>query len=191
MSVLPQATLAYSKAASLFHWAAAFPIVGCVATVMIAQNGPKEERGTWMFRHKSLGLLSGLIIAPRLAYRIVSRASAYNVKNLQGNAPWENVAGDASHIALYGFMVIMPVTGIAMGYYGGKGLPFFYTTYAARADGIPLDGKIAKQTYDVHKLVGTYGKFLVPLHVGAAFFHQVRGQAIFARLNPFRGPARA
>ena len=25
-------------------------------------------------------------------------------------------------------MTIMPATGIAMGYYGGKGLPFFFTT---------------------------------------------------------------
>ena len=38
------------------------------------------------------------------------------------------IASQASHLALYGFMTIMPATGIAMGMYGGKGLPFFWTT---------------------------------------------------------------
>jgi cytochrome b561 len=28
-----------------------------------------------MFRHKSLGLLTGMIVAPRLAYRLVNRSS--------------------------------------------------------------------------------------------------------------------
>lgn len=73
-----------------------------------------------MFRHKSLGLLSGMIIAPRFAYRLLNR-SAYNVRDLQGNAGWENIAGNISHYALYAFMTVMPATGIAMGYYGGKG----------------------------------------------------------------------
>lgn len=38
------------------------------------------------------------------------------------------MAADAAHLGLYGFMIIMPASGIAMGYYGGKGLPFFTTT---------------------------------------------------------------
>lgn len=33
-----------------------------------------------------------------------------------------------------------------------------------------------------------YGKYLIPVHAGAAVFHAVRGQAIFARINPFRTP---
>jgi hypothetical protein len=38
------------------------------------------------------------------------------------------MAADAVHVGLYAFMTIMPASGIAMGYYGGKGLPFFWTT---------------------------------------------------------------
>jgi len=34
--------------------------------------------------------------------------------------------------------------------------------------------------------MGTYGKYLIPLHVGAAGAHVVREHAIFARINPFR-----
>ena len=68
-------------------------------------------------------------------------------------------------------------------YYGGKGLPFFWTTL----DGaVSANGEIAKQAFSIHKTMGTYGKYLIPLHVGAAGAHAVRGQAIFARINPFR-----
>lgn len=68
-------------------------------------------------------------------------------------------------------------------YYGGKGLPFFWTTLDGAAT---ANGEVAKQAFSIHKTMGTYGKYLIPLHVGAAGAHAVRGQAIFARINPFR-----
>jgi cytochrome b561 len=52
------------------------------------------------------------------------------------------LAAKAGHLALYGFMVIMPATGIAMGMYGGKGLPFFWTTIPGFEE---KNGKLAGQ----------------------------------------------
>jgi superoxide oxidase len=176
---------AYSRMASYFHWLVAIPLIGCVGTVLQAQQAPKEEKGLWMFRHKSLGLLTGIIAAPRIIYRIVSSNTAYNLRNLPGNAAWENTLGSLSHFVLYGFILIMPATGIAMGYYGGKGLPFFYTTFPGAKT---PDGTIAKNSFNIHKQVGIYGKYLIPIHVGAASLHAVRGQQIFSRINPFSVP---
>ena len=175
------ASMAYSRTAGVFHWLVAFPVIGCIGTVMKSQQVPKEEKPLWMFRHKSLGLLTGMIVAPRLAYRLFS--GKYTVRPLEGNVQWENMAGTLSHYALYGFMVIMPATGIAMGYYGGKGLPFFTTTLSGAK---VANGQIAKNSFKIHKQLGTYGKYLIPLHVGASGFHWVRGQSIFTRINPFR-----
>ena len=45
-----------------------------------------------------------------------------------------------------------------------------------------------KQSFKIHKTLGTYGKYLIPLHVGGAFSHYFRGQTIFARVNPFGRP---
>jgi cytochrome b561 len=73
MSLAPKAL--YSSAASYFHWMVAIPLTGCVGTVLKAQQAPKEEKGTWMFRHKSLGLLTGMLVAPRLAYRVFNRGA--------------------------------------------------------------------------------------------------------------------
>jgi len=102
----------------------------------------------------------------------------------------EHKLAQGSHTFLYGFMTIMPATGIAMGYYGGKGMPFFSTTFRGA---IPKDdeekkqnGAIAKQSFSIHKQIGTYGKYLIPLHIAAAFQHTLRGHAIFSRISPFR-----
>jgi len=87
-------------------------------------------------------------------------------------------------------MTIMPATGIAMGYFGGKGLPFFGTTFKGMditEDNKKQSQSIAKNSFNIHKQVGIYGKYLVPLHVAGAVQHYVRGHAIFSRINPFGG----
>ncbi len=175
-------SMAYAIGARWFHWMTAIPLIGCVGTVLKAQQAPKEDKGKWMFRHKSLGLLTGMIVAPRVAYRIMGR-SGYNVIGLPGTSSTESVLAKAGHAFLYVFMTVMPATGIAMGLYGGKGLPFFWTTFAGFEQ---TNGTIAKNTFQIHKQLGVYGKYMIPVHAGAAVMHATRGQAIFARMNPFR-----
>jgi 1,2-dihydroxy-3-keto-5-methylthiopentene dioxygenase len=144
--------MVYSVTAANLHWLTAIPAVGCVSSVLICQQSPKEEKGKWMWRHKSLGLLTGMIVAPRLAYRIFNR-SAYKVFPLDGNK-LEHFAASATHLGLYGFMVMMPVSGIAMGYYGGKGLPFFFTT-------IPGVVKTPENKKKTGKLAGQVTNYLL------------------------------
>jgi cytochrome b561 len=67
----------------------------------------------------------------------------------------------------------------------GKGLPFFYKTIPGAET---PNGQIAKNAFNIHKTLGTYGKYLVPLHVSASGLHFARGQSIFQRINPFRTP---
>lgn len=66
---------AYGIAASYFHWMVAVPLVGCVGSVLKCQQSPKSEKEMWMWRHKSLGLLTGMIVAPRIAFRLFSKQS--------------------------------------------------------------------------------------------------------------------
>lgn len=82
-----------------------------------------------MHRHKSLGLLTGMLVLPRFAYRLIN-FKKHLLPKLEGSGQIEHGMGNLSHFALYGFMTVMPASGIAMGYYGGKGLPFFNTSFA-------------------------------------------------------------
>lgn len=134
------------------HWVVAFPLIGCVATVLQAQNAPKEQKGELMRRHKSLGLLTGMLVAPRVGYRLLS-SSKYKLIPLVGNTPTENILGKITHYLLYGFMIVMPASGIAMGYYGGKGLPFFGTTFASA---VPANDEEKKKYGQIAKQVRAY-----------------------------------
>lgn len=173
---------AYSIAAANLHWLTAIPAVGCVATVLKAQEAPKEEKGMWMHRHKSLGLLTGMIVVPRVGYRLFQR-SAYKVFPLEGSK-LEHMAADAVHVGLYAFMTIMPASGIAMGYYGGKGLPFFWTTLPGitkTPENKKETGKIAGQVRLQYLLFYSRGRYQ-KLNSFACFVH--RASKFTRRLAP-------
>ena len=54
---------------------------------------------------------------------------------------------------MYGFLIAMPVTGVAMGYLGGNGLPFFFTTIPG-ATKENKNGKLAGEAFKWHKYLG-------------------------------------
>lgn len=81
-----------------------------------------------------------------------------SVPELPGSHKIESFAAKISHFALYAFMGIMPASGVAMGYYGGKGLPFFATSFKGienTPDTKTRNGAIAKQVGVLVTLVVT------------------------------------
>ena len=180
-----------------------------------------------MYRHKSLGLLTGLIVAPRLGYRIFKSAS-YKIGHPVGTGPVEGKIADLSHLLLYGFMTIMPATGSfglhwlhfvlffshavrlsrnCHGVFWRQGAAVLLHNFTrcvceiARVHGenslnlesghpgsAEPNGAIAKQSFSIHKTMGVYGKYLVPIHVAGAFKHTLQGHAIWSRISPFGRP---
>ena len=69
----------------------------------------------YMFMHKSFGTLAAGLMLPRLALRLASKAPGPLT-----NASWEQMLAKASHAGMYGFLIAMPATGVAMGYFGPK-----------------------------------------------------------------------
>ena len=178
--------MSYSAATSWLHWLSAPAMVGAVGSVLYAQTltaeSEKKRRGEIMFLHKSLGLTAGALLVPRLAAAALTRRAP----PMPEAGALERAAAQAGHAGLYAFSAAMAGTGIYMGLAGGAGLPFFFTTLPAWAQG---DKPGAKLAYGWHKWVGTWGKYLIPAHVGGALMHWARGHIIFARINPFTAAA--
>ena len=171
----------YSKALSWLHWIAGGGALGCVGFVLAAQNTKDQSlKGKYMNIHKSFGLLVAGVMVPRIGLKLISKAPG----PLPGTSKLENVGAKFSHGLLYFLLTALPASGIAMGYYGGRGLPFFgyHIEGAAEADRKPA---IAKNAYEFHKIAGQALEYVIPVHVGAAGFHAVKGQKIFSRINPF------
>ena len=133
----------YSGGVQLMHWAMGGSMLASVGLVLQAQNTKdKKMKGNFMFFHKSFGFLSFLFLAPRLAIRFASKTPS----EIVGTTTIEQYLAKAGHLVMYGFALCLPISGTIMGYYGGNGLPFFYTTIPSGTK----DGKLAKQAYGTH-----------------------------------------
>lgn len=171
----------YNGLMKVFHWVGALSILGAIATVKVCQNtAPKTQtlglgKAQWMFYHKSCGLLMAMTIFPRIGIRMMS-----NIPKHLPSSP--AVLADAAHYGMYFTALGMSITGVAMGYLGGKGLPFFYTTFPG-AEGEKKNGKMAGDAFKIHSFMGKYVlEPLVCLHIGAVGFHIAKGEAVIARM---------
>lgn len=119
-----------------------------------------------MFYHKSFGLLSGALLVPRVAAALLTPRPP---------------AGPSAvgHALLYGFTAVLAMSGIAMGYFGGKGLPFFVTTVPGATE---PDKDAAGKAFSLHKLVGKYGKLLIPTHIGIVVAQTAKGNEVISRM---------
>lgn len=170
----------YAQSVSIYHWVVGLTMVGTVATVKLAQNTEdKKEKQNLMNLHKSLAL----IVCALVPFRVVSRLTTLAPAHLPGHRV-EQLAGTASHLGLYALMIGLPASGVAMGYFSGFGIPFFGLF---KVPGTANPNKaISGPAYKAHKLMGQALTYLVPLHISAAAFHQIRGHQIFQRVNPFK-----
>merc|ERR1711908_105998 len=123
-----------------------------------------------MMIHKSTGLLMCAALVPRIALRLASAKPPH----LPGHSV-EHLLATASHCLMYFFMTALPITGVMMGYFGGKGLPFFGYTIPGKESPSADDKKLAGNAFWVHKNSGWFFKYTVPVHAGAAGQHVVRG----------------
>ena len=137
-----------------------------------------KERGDLMFWHKSFGAFV-FFTAP---VRVLVRLGTKTPPHLPGPAIMQSLSS-LSHLALYGGLLFMASSGVGMAYNSAKPIPFFFTELNLVRE--QPDGATAKQLYKLHKQVGYWWKFMVPLHVGAAGLHFVQGHRIFSRINPF------
>jgi len=176
----------YARPIQWMHWVYAAGMTTVLGSVLAAQKTTKEykpvgmSKGDLMMIHKSTAVILAALVVPR----ILLRAASTVPKALPVSFP-EHVAADLTHVALYSFMVGMPATGLAMGYYGGKGVPFFgLFTIPGKADKTKEDGKFAGKMFGWHKWAGNFMWYLVPLHIAGAAQHYFRGHTIFTRINP-------
>lgn len=158
---------AYSPATAALHWASAGTLIGSIGCVVAAQNSKEpstKERLMW--HHKSLGLLTAGLLVPRVAAALLTPRPS---------------AGPSAvgHVLLYFFTATLAVSGIAMGYFSGKGLPFFVGTLPGAS--APTPGA-ASQAYSFHKMVGKYGKLLIPAHVVGIVAQTARGEEVVSRI---------
>lgn len=149
------------------HWLMLLLMIGVYAAINLQDLAPKgsalrADLKTW---HFALGMSVFMLVAVRLATRLVS-GPAPHIEPAPSH--WQERLGQAMHLALYAFMIGMPLLGwLAV---SAKGDPVAF--YGLQ---LPLligqDKGLSRSLKEVHEAIGTAGYFLIGLHAAAALLH--------------------
>ncbi|HET7223882.1 MAG TPA: cytochrome b [Rhodanobacteraceae bacterium] len=148
------------------HWLTLALLVAVYALILLREIYPKgsDPREAMKMWHFMLGLTVFGIVGLRLALRLVFRAPPI----MPRPPAWQRFLAAAMHLALYAFLIVMPLLGWLTLSAEGKPIPFFGLELPAL---IGPDKTLGKEFEELHETIGTLGYYLVGLHAAAALFH--------------------
>jgi cytochrome b561 len=171
----------YSLTAMVLHWVIALAVLGQIAFGWYLQTVPRltPDRTIFVNMHKSTGLVIGLLILARLAWRL-----AHKPPPLPASMPaWERRAAAASHALLYACMLIMPLAGYTASNFSKFGVKLFNAVL------LPPWGVDDRAVYaffnGLHVVTSYVFVALIAIHIAAALRHLFYPRhGVFRRMLP-------
>lgn len=161
-------TVKYHPAQAGLHWLTFWLLVAVYALVEFKGIYPKgsEPRELMKHWHFMLGALVLMVVFVRLFLRAKFPAPA-----ITPTPPaWMNALAKLMHLALYAFLLAMPVLGWLVLNAHGKAVPFFGLELPVLID---EDKTLGRSLKEVHETMGKVGYLLIGLHAVAAIYHHV------------------
>jgi cytochrome b561 len=171
----------YDRVAIALHWLIGIALVAQIGFgFLLDEIAPRgtPSRAAVINLHKSMGIVLGMLIVARLLWRLAHRPPLWPATM----PAWQQRAARLSHIALYGCMVTMPVSGYIASNFSKYGVKFFGLALAPWGAERPA-------VYDafngLHVVTGWVFAALVFVHIAAALKHLlVDRDGVFARIWP-------
>ena len=164
--IRPEPAGRYSTASIILHWLMLLLLVAVYAAIEFREffpkgTGPREALKMW---HFMLGLSVLGLVWLRIAARLI-----WGTPPLPPDEPaWRQAVGRVTHLALYIFMIGMPIAGWLILSAEGETIPFFGFDLPAL---VGKNEQLAEQTEEIHKLGGTMGYWIIGIHAAASLFH--------------------
>ena len=162
--------LRYSLPLRRLHWLMALLIL--VAYLLIEQRGlfPRgsSPRAAMVQGHFWTGIAVFLLVWWRLALR--RRDGAPSITPPLDR--WTALAAKLMHLALYAFMIVMPMLGLATAWSDGKKVLIPFTGIALPAL-LPENTDLAHTLEDLHGSIGEAFYWVIGAHVLAALWHHL------------------
>jgi cytochrome b561 len=175
-------SLRYDRVAIALHWLIGLALIGqIVFGVLLDDLAPRGTpgRAAIINLHKSCGVVLGVLIALRLAWRLAHRPPAWPASmsvSQQRLALW-------GHRALYACMLVMPLSGYVASNFSKHGIRFFGT--ALRPWGPDL-ANVYGLFNGLHVVTAWLFCALIAGHVLVALKHRlVDRDGVMSRVSPF------
>ena len=148
------------------HWLTLLLLIAVYALIELRGiypkgSDPREVMKTW---HFMLGLTVLGVVAVRLVLRLMFREPPITPPP----PAWQMLLAKAMYLALYLFLIVMPILGWLTLSAKGKVIPFFGLELPAL---IGPDKALGSSLEDIHETIGAIGYYLIGIHVAAALFH--------------------
>ncbi len=167
MSVIPAR---YSPGLRRLHWLMALLVA--LVYVFVEQRGifarGTPERAAMLQAHFWLGLSVLTLVAWQLLLRRRHGAPAIT----PALPAWQAWPAKLLHLALYAFLLAMPVLGVLTAWADGKQLLLPFTDIVLPAL-LSADETLGDQLEDLHGSIGEFFYWVIGLHVLAALYHHL------------------
>jgi cytochrome b561 len=156
----------YTPVAKGLHWLMAVLILGLLALGLYMHELPlspqKLELYSW---HKWAGVTVFLLVWLRLAWRATNRPPALP----EAMSPPMRLAAHAGHAALYGLMIVIPLSGWLMS--SAKGVQTVWFGVLPIPDLIGRDKELGNLLKEAHEALNWLLMFTLGGHLSAALWH--------------------
>ncbi|MGE0564581.1 MAG: cytochrome b [Pseudolabrys sp.] len=157
----------YGAVVKLLHWMTALLIIAGWLLGTFGEELPRgAARDAAMFFHVSAGLAVFAVIVLRLVWRIADRMPAPEPGRF---AVLLHRAAALGHLALYAFVLAVPLVGVVLQFARGEPLPLF--GIAEIASPWAADRGFAHSVEEVHEFLANALVVLALLHAAAALMH--------------------
>jgi superoxide oxidase len=174
----------YPNSAILTHWLVVLLVIAAYTCILLRENYERgsdirEALKTWHYM-VGLGVLATTVL--RAALRIL----VWKVPPITPPPPRAlHLLSIAAHLAIYVWMIAMPLAGWTILSAEGDPIPFLGLNLPPL---VGVDENLAEQVEELHEAGGTFGYFLLGLHAAAALFHHyLMKDNTLARMLPRRG----
>lgn len=155
----------FAPLARLLHWLMAVMIIAMlfIGAGMVASVSARHE---WLIHlHKPLGIAILALVLVRLVVRFSTRQPP-----LPADIPlWQVLAAKASHVVLYGLMLVLPLLGWAM--ISAAGDPVMLSSSLRLPALVGADASLFALLRKAHGYLAYLLFLTVLLHLAAALFH--------------------
>ncbi|MFU8863449.1 MAG: cytochrome b [Rhodobacterales bacterium] len=173
----------YKAPARWLHWSVALLVLTMlpVGLLMVQEGLERAVQDRLFIFHKNVGVIVGLLVILRLAYRALNPPP-----RLPSAIPqWQKTVSAWTHGILYGLIFLLPVSGYIRVRAGGFPIEMLdglgFGTFLPRSD------TLAETAKTIHYFGGLALMALIALHVGAALYHGlIKRDGVLQRMWPSR-----
>jgi superoxide oxidase len=156
----------YAPPSIILHWATLLLIVATYIMILTRGYFPRgsDMRDGLKMWHFMLGLSVLVLVLIRVAARILRARPPIT----PSPPAWQKYLSQTVHLALYAFMLAMPLLGWTILSAEGATIQFYGLEL------FPLVSKskvLAEQVQEIHETIGTIAYYVIGLHAAAALMH--------------------